>query len=240
MRENARHASTGSGSFPMKRRPRSPAPQATRASPGQVRLIGGRWRGTRLPVADIDGLRPTPDRVRETVFNWLAPVLPGARVLDLFAGSGALGLESVSRGASSAVLVERDPDVVANLRALAGRLDGGDAVEVVQADALRWMHSATAGRFDIAFLDPPFASAAMEPALSGVLPLLARGGWLYIEGPASSVLQLPAPWQLHRDGRTRDTHFALHRHIEPDAKGDAPVGTLGPGTQTPPAAAADT
>lgn len=240
MRENARHASTGSGSFPMKRRPRNPAPQATRASPGQVRLIGGRWRGTRLPVADIDGLRPTPDRVRETVFNWLAPVLPGARVLDLFAGSGALGLESVSRGADSAVLVERDPGVVATLRALAGKLEGADAVEVVQADALQWLRSAAPGRFDIAFLDPPFASDALEPALAGVLPLLAPGGWLYIEGSGSSVLQLPAPWQLHRDGRTRDTHFALHRHIEPDAKGSAPVGTLQSGPDTPPAAAADT
>ena len=77
-------------------------------APGSVRIIGGRWRGTRLPVADATGLRPTPDRTRETLFNWLQPVLPGARVLDLFAGSGALGLEAISRGAREALLVERD------------------------------------------------------------------------------------------------------------------------------------
>ena len=120
--------------------PRStPGPAGPRAAadavPGRVRLIGGRWRGTRLEVPAIAGLRPTSDRVRETVFNWLMPALPGARVLDLFAGSGALGLEAVSRGAASAVLVERDRELASALRAVATRLPGGDAVTVVEADA---------------------------------------------------------------------------------------------------------
>ncbi|MGJ7904097.1 RsmD family RNA methyltransferase, partial [Lysobacter sp. 1R34A] len=101
---------------------RVPAAPTGGAPTGKVRIIGGRWRGTRLAVADAPGLRPTSDRVRETLFNWLMPVLPGARVLDLFAGSGALGLEALSRGAASAVLVERDPALAAELRALTGRL----------------------------------------------------------------------------------------------------------------------
>lgn len=238
MRENARHASTGSVPIPMSKRPQRPAPQASRPVAGHVRVIGGRWRGTRLPVANIDGLRPTPDRVRETLFNWLAPVLPGARVLDLFAGSGALGLESVSRGAAAAVLVERDPALAATLRELAGRLDGAEGVEVVQADALRWL-STRPGPFDIAFLDPPFASDAWQAALAGVLPAMAPGGWIYLEGPPQLDLVLPAPWQLHRDGRTRDTRHALFRHVV-NAKGGAPVDTLGSGPDTPPAVQADT
>ena len=95
-------------------------------APGSVRIIGGRWRGTRLPVADLPGLRPTSDRARETLFNWLQPVLPRARVLDLFAGSGALGLESLSRGAREALLVERDPRLLEWLQATIERLRAGD------------------------------------------------------------------------------------------------------------------
>src|SRR5688572_3855519 len=108
-------------------------PPAPRAS-GQVRIVGGRWRGTKLRVVNRPGLRPTADRVRETLFNWLQPMLPGARVLDLFAGSGALGLEAVSRGAAQATLVERDGELVRDLQALADRLEGGTAVAVVRAD----------------------------------------------------------------------------------------------------------
>lgn len=224
----------------MRKPPRSPAPQGSRPAGGVVRVIGGRWRGTRLPVADLDGLRPTPDRVRETLFNWLAPVLPGARVLDLFAGTGALGLESVSRGAAAAVLVERDPAQVRILRGLADRLQGGEAVEVVQADALQWLVAAPASSFDVAFLDPPFASGAWHAALERVLPLMAPGGWIYVEGPPGLDLRLPSPWQQHRDGRTRDTHFALHRHPGVAAKAGSPVATLHSGSDTPPETPSDT
>ncbi len=111
----------------MPRSPRSPAPASRRPAhggDGQVRIIGGRWRNTRLQVPSLDGLRPTSDRVRETLFNWLMPKLPGARVLDLFAGSGALGLEAVSRGAASAQLVERDPALAAALRGVVGERVG--------------------------------------------------------------------------------------------------------------------
>src|SRR5690606_25222812 len=107
--------------------------------PGKVRIIGGRWRGTRLPVADSAGLRPTSDRARETLFNWLQPVLPGARVLDLFAGSGALGIEALSRGAAQALLVERDPALATALEDSLRRLDAGPAARVVRADALAFL-----------------------------------------------------------------------------------------------------
>src|SRR5690606_9279376 len=129
---------TGLSSRMMKK----PAFKATRPvirGPGQIRIIAGRWRGSKLPVAEVDGLRPTSDRVRETLFNWLMPALPGARVLDLFAGSGALGLEAISRGAASAVLVERDARLAASLQATTERLPGGEAAKVVQADALAWL-----------------------------------------------------------------------------------------------------
>src|SRR5690242_8261358 len=107
---------------------------SARKGEGQVRIIGGRWRNTRLAVPDLPGLRPTSDRVRETLFNWLQPALPGARVLDLFAGSGALGLEAVSRGAASACLVERDAGLASRLREQVGKLDAAGQVEVLQED----------------------------------------------------------------------------------------------------------
>ena len=106
------------------------------ARAGNVRIIGGHWRGTRLPVPDVDGLRPSADRVRETLFNWLSPKLPGMRVLDLFAGSGVLGLEALSRGAHEALLVERDPRLVESLHASVARLQAGDQARVLHADAL--------------------------------------------------------------------------------------------------------
>lgn len=182
------------------------------APTGKVRLIGGRWRGTRLPVPDLPGLRPTSDRVRETLFNWLMPHLPGARVLDLFAGSGALGLEALSRGAASAVLVERDPALVAALRAVTARLPGGDAAQVVQGDALAWLAGKNEG-FDLAFLDPPFAAGLWEPVLPLLLPQMAPDGWLYLETPADAAIAPPPPWVLHREGHTRDVRYAVYRRL---------------------------
>ncbi|QWP79375.1 16S rRNA (guanine(966)-N(2))-methyltransferase RsmD [Lysobacter sp. K5869] len=193
---------------------------------GKVRIIGGRWRGTRLNVGDAPGLRPTSDRVRETLFNWLQPMLPGARVLDLFAGSGALGMEALSRGAAQAVLVERDPALAAELRALAARLPGGEAARVVQADALAWLaQQAAAGDsgpdrgaagegapgFDLAFVDPPFAAGLWDAVWPALLPRLAPSAWLYVEAPLETPLALPAPWTLHREGATREVRYALYR-----------------------------
>ncbi|MEO6364959.1 MAG: 16S rRNA (guanine(966)-N(2))-methyltransferase RsmD [Luteimonas sp.] len=177
---------------------------------GSVRIIGGRWRGTRLAVANHAGLRPTPDRVRETVFNWLQPVLPGARVLDLFAGSGALGLESLSRGAGHATLIESDPDLAGALRAVAARLQGGHAADIIQADAAGWLASQPQDSFDIAFVDPPFTDDLWDRVLPLLLPRMREGGWLYLESPAGLAPALPANWALHREGRTREVRYALY------------------------------
>jgi 16S rRNA (guanine966-N2)-methyltransferase len=183
-------------------------------STGYVRIIGGRWHGTRLPVPDRPGLRPTSDRVRETLFNWLAPMLPGARVLDLFAGTGALGLEALSRGAASAVLVEHDRDAAAHLRAACARLQGGDAAQVVQADALAWLHAQPEASFDLAFVDPPFDANLWGGVLPALLPRMREGAWLYIEAPATDDAPPPEGWRLHREGRTRDVRYALYRRSD--------------------------
>ena len=182
-----------------------------RPTPGKVRIIAGRWRGTRLPVPDRPGLRPTTDRVRETLFNWLQPMLPGARVLDLFAGSGALGLEAVSRGAAHATLVERDAELAHGLQALADRLEGGAAVAVVQADALAWVHGQPDAAFDLAFVDPPFDANLWGGVLPALAPKLAADAWLYVESPLAAIPSLPPEWALHREGRTRDGRHALDR-----------------------------
>ncbi len=180
---------------------------------GKVRLIGGRWRGTRLSVPAVAGLRPTSDRVRETLFNWLMPMLPGARVLDVFAGSGALGMEALSRGAASAVLVERDPGLADALRELAARLPGGEAATIIQGDALSWLAGQAGAGFDLAFLDPPFAAGLWDKALPLVAATLKPDAWLYVEAPHDAAPQLPPDWRLHREGRTREVRFALYRRI---------------------------
>ncbi len=197
-------------------------------SPGSVRIIGGRWRGTRLAVADHAGLRPTPDRVRETLFNWLQPVLPGARVLDLFAGSGALGLESLSRGASHATLIESDPDVAGLLRAVAGRLQGGHAADIIQADAAGWLALQPQASFDIAFVDPPFADNLWDRVLPSLLPRMSEHAWLYLESPAVMAPALPSNWALHREGRTREVRYALYaRHPRAPAGADTLAAASG-------------
>lgn len=208
---------------------RVPGPVPARFSgPGKVRIIGGQWRGMRLDVVDTLGLRPTSDRVRETLFNWLAPMLPGARVLDLFAGSGALGLEAVSRGADSAVLVERDPVSAAGLRAIAAKLPGGNAVTVVQADALAWLPPVPEASFDLAFVDPPFAAELWQAVVAKLLPKLSADAWLYIESPPDAGPILPADWALHREGHTRDVRYAVYRRRRAAIQQPAPAATLAP------------
>jgi 16S rRNA (guanine966-N2)-methyltransferase len=173
--------------------------------PGSVRIISGRWRGRRIPVPEAPDLRPTPDRVRETLYNWLQGRLPGSRILDLYAGSGALGLEAVSRGAAHATLVEREPAVAAVLRASVAKLGAtAQEVVVVEADARAVLAAGPArlgGSYDLVLLDPPFAAAEE----SHLCTLLAQGGWLaesacvYLEGPSDRVApDLPAGWQVAR------------------------------------------
>ena len=184
--------------------------ETRRKPPGSVRIIGGRWRGTRLPVADAPGLRPTSDRARETLFNWLQPVLPGARVLDLFAGSGALGFEALSRGAREALLVERDPKLVDLLVDTSRRLRADAEAHVIRADALAFLRAPLHGRFDIVFVDPPFADNAWAAVVTALGPWLAADAWIYLESPDATD---PGPdWRLHRESRSRDAHHALYRH----------------------------
>jgi 16S rRNA (guanine966-N2)-methyltransferase len=189
----------------MTRRPTAGRP------PGSVRIIGGRWRGTRLPVPDAPGLRPTSDRARETLFNWLQPVLPGARVLDLFAGSGALGLEALSRGAREALLVERDPVLAATLSDSVQRLRATSEAHVVRADALSFLKAPLHGRFDVVFLDPPFADDAWGPVLVALSPWLQDSAWLYLESPAERSLSPGPGWRPQREAATRDARHALYR-----------------------------
>jgi 16S rRNA (guanine966-N2)-methyltransferase len=175
------------------------AKRADRAAPGRVRIIAGRWRSRLLDFPDRPGLRPTPDRVRETVFNWLAPHLPGAHCLDLFAGSGAFGFEAVSRAAARAVLVEQEAAVVAALRESRARLAAEEAV-IVHSDALRYL-AETEESFNIVFLDPPYASGLLAPCLAALMQhqRLREGGWLYLEAPAGALPPLPPGLTVHRE-----------------------------------------
>ncbi|HEY4530642.1 MAG TPA: 16S rRNA (guanine(966)-N(2))-methyltransferase RsmD [Luteimonas sp.] len=200
--------------------PPAPRPPSRTAAPGSVRIIGGRWRGSKLPVASAPGLRPTSDRARETLFNWLQPVLPGARVLDLFAGSGALGLEALSRGARELVMVERDPALAQSLRETCARLDAGEAATVLRADALQLLRAPLHGRFDLVFLDPPFDSGAWDDVLAGLGAWVSDAAWLYIESPAAAPAEPDSGWRLHRESSTRDARHALFRREA--APGPAP------------------
>lgn len=178
---------------------------------GRVRIIGGRWRSRLLDVADAPGLRPSGDRVRETLFNWLAPMLPGARVLDAFAGTGVLGFEALSRGASHALLVDRDAGAAAALRRNALAL-GADC-EVRQADARSLLASANSGEaFDVVFLDPPFAAgdAARLCTLTADNGWLAAAGRLYLEQPADADAAPGPPFVCVREKTTGRVRFALY------------------------------
>ena len=159
---------------------RTSAGMVARKSENQVRIIGGQWRGRKLNFPDVPGLRPTPDRVRETLFNWLAPVIAGSRCLDLFAGSGALGFEAASRGAAEVVLVEREPRIVKSLREQAQRLGAGN-IEIFQADARQYL-SATPRPYDVLLLDPPFGQGLLTSSLVALdQGWLAPGAWVYLE-----------------------------------------------------------
>ena len=177
--------------------------------PREVRLIGGQWKRSKLPVADRPGLRPTPDRVRETLFNWLGHDLNGWRVLDAFAGSGALGFEAASRGAAEVLLLERDPALVASLWASRQRL-GAQMLLVERADAMAWMTAAVAERFDLVLLDPPFDAGLGAAALALAARLVAVGGFIYLES-AVPIDRCPEACLLHRASRAGAVHAQLFR-----------------------------
>ena len=175
----------------------------------EVRLIGGLWKRSKLPVADKPGLRPTPDRVRETLFNWLGQDLTGWRCLDAFAGSGALGFEAASRGAAEVTLLERDASLVRSLKASQQRL-GAAQLTVLGTDALAWMARCAADRFDLVLLDPPFDAGLLEPALAHAVRLVGPGGFIYLES-GDALPTLPEGFELHRGARAGAVHHALWR-----------------------------
>src|SRR5690348_1375227 len=182
--------------------------------PGQVRIIGGRLRNSRLTVPALRGLRPTPQRLRQTLFDWLAPVIVGARVLDAFAGTGALGIEALSRGAGSATFFERDPRQAAAIEADLARLH--QAGEVRCTDTLRALGESARGRFDIALIDPPFDAAAWQPAaaLLDANGWLADEAWVYVESGEHDAWMPPSHWQVRRQrdaGAVRGTLFRTRR-----------------------------
>ncbi|SAL43346.1 putative methyltransferase [Caballeronia terrestris] len=192
---------------------REPTPSRG-GKPHSIRIIGGDWKRTPLPVLDLDGLRPTPDRVRETLFNWLGQELDGQRCLDLFAGSGALGFEAASRGAERVLMVERSGRAVAQLKANQTRLAAKN-IEIVEADALRLAASLTPNSFDVVFLDPPFADQPMlERAIALAAPLVTPGGALYVEsGEALEVAAYAAleGWRIVREGKAGTVRYHLLR-----------------------------
>ncbi|MGQ9862063.1 MAG: 16S rRNA (guanine(966)-N(2))-methyltransferase RsmD [Thiobacillaceae bacterium] len=169
-----------------------------------MRIIGGVWRSRVIDFPDLPGLRPTPDRVRETLFNWLGQRLDGRRCLDLFAGSGALGFEAASRGAAEVVMVERDARAIASLRAQAVKL-GAAQVRIVAADGLDFL-AGECGRFDLILLDPPFDSGQLAPALARAATRLAAGGRIYAEFGKRPDL---TGWRVLREGRAGSSHFCL-------------------------------
>jgi 16S rRNA (guanine966-N2)-methyltransferase len=189
---------------------------ASRAAlPNRLRIIGGRWRGRRIEFPPLDAIRPSPDRVRETLFNWLQSQVVGARCLDLFAGSGALGIEALSRGAAHVTFVDREPQVGRHLTQTLRTL-GSDAANIVVADALRFLRGPPQP-YDIVFLDPPFTSGV----LAQVCGELARG-WLaptshvYVESPATTALPaLPPGWSVHRTKRAGQVGYHLLQATPP-------------------------
>ncbi|MCH8180330.1 MAG: 16S rRNA (guanine(966)-N(2))-methyltransferase RsmD [Proteobacteria bacterium] len=200
------------------------AQAVARTAAQEVRIIGGQWKRSPLPVPVSAGLRPTSSRVRETLFNWLGQDLTGWRVLDAFAGSGALGLEAASRGAS-AVLLERDAGLVASLRKVVLRLQASQ-VQVVQTDALDWMRRFGGGAsdlFDLVLLDPPFDEALFQPALAAAAACVPPGGWVYAEAPHSLQAQVDVPGlRCQRHGQAGAVHFHLFQ------RGDAAPGAAEP------------
>lgn len=188
--------------------------------PGQVRIIAGTWRGRKLPVADMNGLRPSGDRTRETLFNWLQALIPGSRCLDLFAGSGALGLEAASRGAAQVVMIERDSGLMRQLSSQCQLLGAGEGVQVFCDDALAFLagRGAQGAPWDVVFVDPPWASAMQNQVLQllhgrqqqGHLPPGAR---VYVEMPLTYELVVPGQWECLRERQFGQARAVLLRVV---------------------------
>lgn len=186
-----------------------------RKGSNQVRIIGGLHRGRQLAFPDLPGLRPTGDRVRETLFNWLQPLLPGARCLDLFAGSGVLGLEAASRGAGEVVLLDQSLQVVRQLQKHVVDLKLNQ-VSVVQADTLSWLKTPSLNMlFDVVFIDPPFSDGLLDPCIQLLASsgLLAENARVYLEMDVLESLPFfPPEWQLLREKKAGQVAYYLFAH----------------------------
>jgi 16S rRNA (guanine(966)-N(2))-methyltransferase RsmD len=187
-----------------------PGPRQNKSLPGEVRIIGGIYKRTKLPVADKPGLRPTPDRVRETLFNWLGQDLTGWRCIDIFAGTGALGFEAASRGAVEVLLCEQDPQLALKLKALQERLQAA-SVRVERGDGVGLLRRQSPGSMQLVFIDPPFESTLFEPALKAAADAIAPQGLVYLEAPRSWTAEELAPLGLviYRSSKAGAVHFHL-------------------------------
>lgn len=194
-------------------RPRAlaPAPASVIGHPAhEIRIIGGLWKRSKLKVLDKPGLRPTPDRVRETLFNWLGQDLTGWQCADAFAGTGVLGFEAASRGAQQVLMWEQDATLVAQLTESKVRFKAA-MVQVQRGDAVQGLQRAAPGSMDLVFLDPPFEGELFAPALQAAAQAVAPGGWVYLEAPAQWTDEQLAPWFL-----TVQRHLkagAVHAHL---------------------------
>jgi 16S rRNA (guanine966-N2)-methyltransferase len=185
------------------RKPRVPRHAAPLAN--EIRIIGGDWKRTKLAVADRPGLRPTPDRVRETLFNWLGQDLTGWRCIDVFAGTGVLGFEAASRGAKEVQLVELDTALVAQLKRTQIQLKA-NATQVVRGDGIVTLKQMNPASMDVIFLDPPFDSVLFEPALAAASRVVAQDGFVYLEAPV-----------LWTDEQVKGHGLMVHRHLKAGA-----------------------
>lgn len=186
-------------------------PKQPHGGQGHLRIIGGQWRSRKLGFPEAPGLRPTPDRVRETLFNWLAAHIEGAKVLDAFTGSGALYLEALSRGASMALALDANATAISSLRHNLDLL-GCATGQLLQSDALKYLETQTPSAFDLVFLDPPFHQNLL-PATCMLLEekgWLAERAWIYTESETPpSALQMPATWRLHREKKAGQVYYSL-------------------------------
>ncbi|RYF01815.1 MAG: 16S rRNA (guanine(966)-N(2))-methyltransferase RsmD [Comamonadaceae bacterium] len=205
----SRNTTRSAGAAAAPRKTPAAAPRAVKGA-GEVRIIGGQWKRTRLAVADRPGLRPTPDRVRETLFNWLGQDLGGWRCMDVFAGTGALGFEAASRGAAQVQLVEGDAALAGQLETVRQRLKA-DTVRVQRGDGLAALRHCAPGSMHLLFIDPPFEGGLFEPALQAAAQAVASDGFIYLEAPQAWADEALAPLglQLHRHLKAG----AVHAHL---------------------------
>ncbi|MEH6357985.1 MAG: 16S rRNA (guanine(966)-N(2))-methyltransferase RsmD [Pseudomonadales bacterium] len=196
----------------MSQHTKSRTPKSRSTQSNHLRIIAGKWRGRKVQFPDSQGLRPTSDRVRETLFNWLAPVINEARCLDLFSGSGALSLEALSRGAAKVTMIDANARVSEQLRQNLKLLECDNA-DLLTTDAIKWLKQdkATTEAFDVVFLDPPFNQQLVAPSceLLDSQGLVEDGSYIYIETEAGLELQIPSSWQIHREKKAGQVAYYL-------------------------------